>query len=142
MTLAPTRERFPFRYRGKKISVSQVDLLLKFKDINDPQCFTTGTPLGDFAAGSLNVCHTLAIRCRSASSADPTAAERKANRRHLDDGQFQWVALRNRPHRGRRVGRLVGPSLHEQSGKRRFNSCRFRHSDELYPRVGFIITNM
>jgi hypothetical protein len=49
MLLALNKERFPFRYRGKKISVSQVDLLLKFKDINNTQQFTTGTPLGDFA---------------------------------------------------------------------------------------------
>ena len=47
-------ERFPFQYRGKKINFSQVDLLLKFRDIHDPQRFTTGTPLGDFVKGSAN----------------------------------------------------------------------------------------
>jgi hypothetical protein len=51
MTLSLTRERFPFQYRGKKINVSGIDLMLKFKDIEDAQRFTTGTPLGDFAAG-------------------------------------------------------------------------------------------
>jgi hypothetical protein len=51
MTLSLIRERFPFQYRGKKISMSEFDVMLKFKDILDPQRFTTGTPLGDFAAG-------------------------------------------------------------------------------------------
>jgi len=51
MLLALTKERFPFQYLGRKISVSQVDLLLKFKDIYDSQQFTTGTPLGDFVNG-------------------------------------------------------------------------------------------
>ncbi|HLQ25409.1 MAG TPA: IPT/TIG domain-containing protein [Acidiferrobacterales bacterium] len=56
MMLALTKERFPFQYRGKKISISQVDLLLKFKDIYNTQLFKTGTPLGDFgSAGVLNV---------------------------------------------------------------------------------------
>ena len=60
MMLALTKERFPYQYRGKKVSVTQIDLLLKFKDIYDTQRFKTGTPLGDFAAGqgtpgSLNV---------------------------------------------------------------------------------------
>jgi hypothetical protein len=59
LMLVLTKERFPFQYRGKKISVSQVDLLLKFKNINDPQRFQTGTPLGDFGTGtSLDVYFT------------------------------------------------------------------------------------
>lgn len=37
MLLALTRERFPFQYHGKKISIKQVDLLLKFKDIYNTQ---------------------------------------------------------------------------------------------------------
>ena len=66
MLLALTKERFPFQFFGKKISVSQVDLLLKFKDTSDTQQFTTGTPLGDFvggpgATGSLNVYVTQAV---------------------------------------------------------------------------------
>jgi hypothetical protein len=51
MRLPLTKERFPFQYRNKRITVSQVDLLLKFKDIYNAQQFTTGTPLGDFVAG-------------------------------------------------------------------------------------------
>jgi Tc toxin complex TcA C-terminal TcB-binding domain len=47
-------ERFPFQYRGKKINFSQVELLLKFKNIHDTQRFITGTPLGDFVKGSAN----------------------------------------------------------------------------------------
>jgi hypothetical protein len=60
MLLRLSMERFPFRYRGKKIVVSEVDLLLKFKNIYDTQRFKTGTPLGDFVnaqgtPGLLNV---------------------------------------------------------------------------------------
>ena len=29
-----TQERFPFRYRGKKIQIYQVDVFLKFRDIH------------------------------------------------------------------------------------------------------------
>jgi Tc toxin complex TcA C-terminal TcB-binding domain len=58
--LALTKERFPFQYRSNKISVSQIDVMLKFRDIHDPQRFKTGTPLGDFiggqgSPGSLNI---------------------------------------------------------------------------------------
>jgi hypothetical protein len=60
MLLHVSVERFPFLYRGKKISVSEVDLVLKFKDIYDSQRLKTGTPLGDFVnaqgtPGMLNV---------------------------------------------------------------------------------------
>jgi Tc toxin complex TcA C-terminal TcB-binding domain len=51
MVVALSMERFPFQYRGKKITISEVDLLLKFKDIYDTQRFKTGTPLGDFVNG-------------------------------------------------------------------------------------------
>ena len=54
MQIALGIERFPFQYRGKKIDFSKVDLLLKFKDIHDPQRFSTETPLGDFAKGAGN----------------------------------------------------------------------------------------
>ena len=60
MFLNLSMERFPFQYRGRKIAVSEVDLVLKFKDIYDTQRFKTGTPLGDFVnaqgtPGRLNV---------------------------------------------------------------------------------------
>jgi Tc toxin complex TcA C-terminal TcB-binding domain len=56
MKLALTHERFPFQYRGKKIRISQMDLVFRFKDIHSTTLFKTGTPLGDFgAAGLLNV---------------------------------------------------------------------------------------
>jgi hypothetical protein len=56
MMVALNKERFPFQYRGRKIGISQVDLLLKFNDINNTQLFKTGTPLGDFGTpGILNV---------------------------------------------------------------------------------------
>jgi hypothetical protein len=53
MQIALTIERFPYRYRGKKITVSSVDLFLKFKDLHDLKTFThDGTPLGDYAGGT------------------------------------------------------------------------------------------
>jgi hypothetical protein len=48
MLLALNKERFPFQYRGKKISVFGVDLILQFKDISNTTQFKSGTPLGDF----------------------------------------------------------------------------------------------
>jgi hypothetical protein len=84
MLLALTRERFPFQYRGKKISINQVDLLLKFKDIYDAQQFTTGTPLGDFAAGGgapglLNVYVTQAPPSMGATPQAPTKPPTSVN---------------------------------------------------------------
>lgn len=63
MVIALTIERFPYIYRGKKIQISQVELLLKFKDIYDPALFKLDpenpTPLGDYmkagAAGALSL---------------------------------------------------------------------------------------
>jgi hypothetical protein len=50
MLLGLGKERFPFQYRGKKISVFQLDLILQFKTQNNAAKFKTGTPLGDFAS--------------------------------------------------------------------------------------------
>jgi Tc toxin complex TcA C-terminal TcB-binding domain/ABC toxin N-terminal region/Neuraminidase-like domain/PA14 domain len=51
MTLNLTQERFPFRYRGRKIQIYQLDLFLIFRDLNNPAVYTAdGTPLGDYAA--------------------------------------------------------------------------------------------
>jgi hypothetical protein len=60
MSVALTNERLPFQYRGKKISISQIDLLLKFKDLHNTQQFKTGTPLGDFVSGA-----AMARECKS-----------------------------------------------------------------------------
>jgi hypothetical protein len=59
-----TQERFPFQFRGRKVKISQMELFLKFKDINDPETYTKdGTPLGDYAAGTklalTLTCHAL-----------------------------------------------------------------------------------
>jgi hypothetical protein len=48
-----TIQRFPYQYRGKKITVSSVDLFLKFKDLHDPK--TDATPLGDYDGNPLKV---------------------------------------------------------------------------------------
>jgi hypothetical protein len=54
MQIALTIERFPYQYRGRKITISRVELFLKLKDLNDPETYTyDGTPLGDYVnAGS------------------------------------------------------------------------------------------
>jgi Tc toxin complex TcA C-terminal TcB-binding domain len=50
MTLDLAIARFPYQFRGKSISVSKVELYLKFKDIYDTQAYPqNGTPLGDYA---------------------------------------------------------------------------------------------
>jgi peptidoglycan hydrolase-like protein with peptidoglycan-binding domain len=51
MTLNLTQERFPFRYRGKKIQIYEIDIFLIFRGIYNPTTYTAnGTPLGDYAA--------------------------------------------------------------------------------------------
>lgn len=77
MLLALNQERFPFQYRGKKLAASQVELLLKFKDIHSTQQFNTGTPLGDFvsgpgAPGLLNIYVTQAPVARGQQPPAPT----------------------------------------------------------------------
>jgi hypothetical protein len=44
-------ERFPYQYRGKKIAVTQLSVLMKFKDDRNTRKFKSGTALGDFVAG-------------------------------------------------------------------------------------------
>jgi hypothetical protein len=50
-------DRFPYQYRGKKVQISQVEILLKLKDIHDPSIYKLNpdepTPLGDYAAGGI-----------------------------------------------------------------------------------------
>ena len=58
MMLPLTSERFPYQYRGWKITITAVDICLKFKNINDPKRFPgTGSPQAEFqsAGGNLNV---------------------------------------------------------------------------------------
>jgi hypothetical protein len=51
MTLNLTQERFPFRYRGMKIQIYEVDIFLIFRDLYDPTTYAAdGTPLGDYSA--------------------------------------------------------------------------------------------
>jgi hypothetical protein len=51
MAINLTQDRFPFRYRGKKIQIYQIDMFLRFRDIFDPVKYTAnGTPLGDYVA--------------------------------------------------------------------------------------------
>jgi hypothetical protein len=46
-------ERFPYQYRGRKIRITSVELLLMFNDLHDPTTFKVdGTPLGDYRAGT------------------------------------------------------------------------------------------
>jgi hypothetical protein len=52
MQVGFTIERFPFQYRGRRIQVSSIELILKFKDIHDPKTYAHGgTPLGDYVSG-------------------------------------------------------------------------------------------
>jgi hypothetical protein len=53
MAINLNQERFPFRYRGKRIQIYEVDVFLKFRDVFDPATYTSGTPLGDYAAGGV-----------------------------------------------------------------------------------------
>jgi hypothetical protein len=56
MQISLTIERFPYQYRGRKLTITNVDLFLKFKDIHDKKTFQQdGTPLGDYASSPLKV---------------------------------------------------------------------------------------
>jgi hypothetical protein len=44
-------ERFPFQYRGRKITISQVQLFLVFKAVYPASLSSGNTPLGDYGAG-------------------------------------------------------------------------------------------
>ena len=44
--------RFPFQFRGKTLTISEVEVLLKFKDIYDDETYLEGTPLGDYMKGT------------------------------------------------------------------------------------------
>ena len=50
MTIDLTTVRFPFQFRGKTISITKLELFLKWKDEHDGQIYSQdGTPLGDYA---------------------------------------------------------------------------------------------
>jgi len=56
MQIGLTIERFPFQYRGRRISIDQMELFLKFKDIYDSNTYKADpnnpTPQGDYAKGA------------------------------------------------------------------------------------------
>jgi hypothetical protein len=55
MSIPLTNERFPFQYRGKKISVSQVQLFLQFKATYPLFAQSSSTPLQDYNSSSLPI---------------------------------------------------------------------------------------
>ena len=55
MSLFLTNERFPFQWRGKKITISQVQLFLKFKVVYPPFVSSRSTPLADYDGSQLPV---------------------------------------------------------------------------------------
>jgi hypothetical protein len=54
LTMNLTMERFPFQFRGTKMQIEQMELFLKFKDIQlaQPLDPTNPTPLGDYRTGN------------------------------------------------------------------------------------------
>jgi hypothetical protein len=61
MSLDISRERFPFLFRGKTITVNRVELFLIFEDIYDPSTYKEDpknpTPLGAYAKGTALTLH-------------------------------------------------------------------------------------
>jgi hypothetical protein len=55
MSVLLTNERFPFQYRGKKISVSQVQLFLQFEATYPIFAQSSSTPLQDYDSSSLPI---------------------------------------------------------------------------------------
>jgi hypothetical protein len=53
MSILLTNERFPFQYRGKKITVSQVQIFLQFKAVYPTLINSASTPLADYGSSSL-----------------------------------------------------------------------------------------
>src|SRR5207244_12547857 len=56
MQIDLTVERFPFQYRGRKVSIQQMELFMRFKDIYDANTYKADpnnpTPQGDYAKGT------------------------------------------------------------------------------------------
>lgn len=50
-----SNERFPFQYRGKKITISQAQLFLQFKAVYPPSVNSSSTPLADYGSSTLPV---------------------------------------------------------------------------------------
>jgi hypothetical protein len=69
LTISIGMDRFPFLYRGKTITITRVDLYLRFKDTYDPPASSGSTPLGDYDDKPLTMYVTPAPGTRSASAA-------------------------------------------------------------------------
>src|ERR1035438_4436023 len=55
MSLFLTNERFPFQHRAKKISLSNVQLFLKFKAAHPPSTSSASSPNSDYGTNQLPV---------------------------------------------------------------------------------------
>ena len=55
MSIPLTNERFPFQYRGKKITVSQMQLFIQFKAVYPLSANSSSTPLADYGSSQLPV---------------------------------------------------------------------------------------
>jgi hypothetical protein len=53
MAIPLTNERFPFQYRGKKITISQAQIFLQFKAVYPALINSASTPLADYGSSSL-----------------------------------------------------------------------------------------
>jgi hypothetical protein len=53
LSIPLTHERFPFLYRGKKLTISQVQLFLQFKPVYPISVNSPSTPLADYGPSQL-----------------------------------------------------------------------------------------
>jgi hypothetical protein len=78
LCLALSTERFPFQYRGCKVAVSAIDLVLQFASIDDSRRFpNAGSPLQAFQSGggAINVYVTPATTMPGVASTSPPSAK-------------------------------------------------------------------
>jgi hypothetical protein len=99
MQMDVSTERFPFQYRGRQINIGQVDLFLKFKDINDKESFKEdGTPLGDYKPLRAYLAQTNVVPL------DPVAS---ANRELASDPNLSGIPRATFPQQNIGIGPLT-----------------------------------
>jgi hypothetical protein len=98
MALDLTRERFPFLFRSKLISITGVEFFLIFRDIYDPDTYKgdkqNPTPLGDYGKGTAPLTMHLAPPGSQPVTPDPTLPSNPSSYNGVPHGS---VDLANQP---------------------------------------------
>ncbi|HEV3115356.1 MAG TPA: hypothetical protein VGY99_33150, partial [Candidatus Binataceae bacterium] len=93
MPLSLTLDRFPFRFRGRKLAISQCELFLRLRDEYPPSLNSSSTPLSDFGSSALGV----ALAPPSTSSTSQTPTPWKSNAAVLGGIPYASIAYAGAP---------------------------------------------